>query len=111
MGLSKRLWTEIEENRSSESNPPTDGDYQKESGMDQPALSCPKCQGEMVQGFVLDITHGGFFVGRWIEGPPKKSFWQGLNLPAKYEWIPVGSFRCQSCGFLESYARPEFAAE
>ena len=25
--------------------------------------------------------------------------------------VPVGVFRCSACGFLESYARPEFAAK
>ena len=25
--------------------------------------------------------------------------------------VPVGAFRCTSCGYLECYARPEFEAE
>jgi len=77
--------------------------------MSQAAMSCPKCQGEMVQGHVLDTTYGGNLLSRWSPGPPKNYFWTGiLNTFPK---IPIGTFRCQSCGFLESYARKEFAAK
>jgi hypothetical protein len=67
---------------------------------------CPKCQGEMVQGFVADRTHGGFFVSSWVEGPPIKSFWYGTKVSQK---IPIGTFRCAVCGYLESHAHAEFA--
>jgi hypothetical protein len=49
-------------------------------------------------------------VSTWVEGAPEKSFWHGANVPADKR-VPVGTFRCSACGFLESYARPEFAAE
>jgi hypothetical protein len=78
--------------------------------MNPVTLRCPKCQGEMVQGFIADITHGGRLVSQWSEGPPQKSFWNGVKWP-KEKRIPIGTFRCESCGFLESYARKEFAAE
>jgi hypothetical protein len=73
-------------------------------------MRCPKCDGEMVQGFILDVTHGGRLVSQWAEGPPEKSFWTGVKLPAE-KLIPVGTFRCDSCGFLESYAKNKFAAQ
>ena len=73
-------------------------------------LSCPKCEGEMEQGFIVDYSHGALFVSQWAPGAPKKSFWQWTKLP-KEGAIPVGTFRCSSCGYLESYARPEFAAQ
>jgi len=38
-----------------------------------------------------------------------ESFWTGTNV-AKEDVIPVAMFRCPSCGFLEAYAKPEFAA-
>ena len=71
--------------------------------------SCPKCQGEMEQGFVLDHTHKGRIVSHWSAGLPKKSFWHGTELPEDKQ-IPIGTFRCKSCGYLEFFARPEFAA-
>jgi len=69
----------------------------------QPA--CPKCQGQMVQGFIADYTHGSIIVSAWTPGPPKKSFWSGVRIPQR---IPIGTFRCSSCGYIESYARNEF---
>ncbi len=46
---------------------------------------------------------------RCAAGAPQKSFWAGTKLPEEKQ-IPVGTFRCSRCGFLESYARPEFSA-
>jgi len=71
---------------------------------------CPKCQGEMVQGFVVDYAHAGAVVSTWVEGPPKRSFWFGTKVPLEKS-IPIGTFRCAACGYLESYARPEFSRQ
>lgn len=72
---------------------------------------CPKCSGEIVLGFIVDWSHGGSCrVSSWVEGAPEKSFWWGTKTPPKEKQVPVGTFRCSACGFLESYARPEFAA-
>ena len=77
--------------------------------MTQPSTVCPKCQGEMVQGYVMDFTPFGLRVSHWNAGIPKKASWVGIvDSPSQ---IPIGTFRCQSCGFLESYAREELAAE
>lgn len=71
---------------------------------------CPKCQGEMVQGFIVDWSQGGGRrISSWVEGAPEKSFWHGTSAPAE-KHVPVGTFRCSKCGFLESFARPEFGA-
>ncbi len=71
---------------------------------------CPKCTGQMTQGFVADFHQGGTRrVSSWVEGAPEKSFWHGTTVPA-FTSVPIGTFRCTMCGFLESYARPEFAA-
>lgn len=70
---------------------------------------CPKCDGEMVQGFVLDHQYGSFQLASWIPGGPKSSFWFGIKVDRK-KAIPIGTFRCSSCGFLESYAQGCFAA-
>jgi len=78
--------------------------------MNTETSQCPKCNGEMVQGFIVDHVHGGVVVTSWFAGAPKRSFWFGTKAP-EFEAIPIGTFRCSACGFLESYARPEFAAE
>ena len=71
---------------------------------------CPKCDGEMVQGFTFESEGPRRIVSTWVEGAPEKTFWQGANVPADKR-VPVGTFRCSACGFLESYARPEFGAK
>ena len=72
------------------------------------AQRCPKCGSSMEQGFVLDNTYGGRLVSQWVPGVPLKSFWGGTKLPDE-QLIPIGAYRCTSCGYLELYARQEFA--
>ena len=48
-----------------------------------------------------------------LRAVPKKVGWlfvQAKEAPPD-KCVPVGVFRCSACGFLESYARPEFAAK
>ena len=72
---------------------------------------CPKCNNEMVQGFIVDFGQGpGRLVSSWVEGPPEKSFWGRTKVPTDKS-VPVATFRCFGCGFLESYVQPEFAAK
>ena len=71
---------------------------------------CSKCTGEMEQGFILDMVHNSRLVSRWAAGAPRKSFWAGIKLPEE-KLIPIGAFRCASCGYVESFARDEFAAQ
>lgn len=66
---------------------------------------CPKCRTAMEKGFVLDQTYGAMTQSEWIEGAPERSFWTGLKLKG-HTRIPVSTFRCPACGYLESYARP-----
>ncbi len=71
-------------------------------------VTCPKCGRTMVQGFVPDLNYQAVGISVWVEGPPQKSFWSGTD--ARWERsIPIATFRCSGCGYLESYARPEFA--
>jgi len=80
--------------------------------MSQSALSCPKCSGEMIQGTVVNLWGRVSVPGsRWIEGITEISFLGGAQLPRGKRPIPIGTFRCQSCGYLEAYARPEFAVK
>ena len=83
------------------------------SSMSTEAIRCPKCNGVMVQGFISDYKDwASCRVSNWVEGAPGKPTWFGTCVPAPAEkCIPVGTFRCSVCGFLESYAHPEFAAK
>jgi hypothetical protein len=59
----------------------------------------------MQEGFILDSGHGGSrMVSRWVSGKPLKSFWMGLNIEDRENHF-IQSFRCATCGYLESYAR------
>jgi hypothetical protein len=71
-------------------------------------IRCSKCNGEMVQGFTFESE--GHKLETWVEGPPKKSWWGGATAP-KEKCVPISTFRCSKCGFLEFYARPEFGAQ
>ncbi|HEY0414618.1 MAG TPA: hypothetical protein VGD66_15905 [Allosphingosinicella sp.] len=64
---------------------------------------CPKCAGAMAEGFVLDKTPGGFAAASWVEGAPVKSLWTGLKLKGRTP-VPIATWRCRRCGYLESYA-------
>ncbi|MDB5694029.1 MAG: hypothetical protein JWO81_3092 [Alphaproteobacteria bacterium] len=71
--------------------------------MNRPA-NCPKCDGRMSTGFILDIGHGGAVtVSKWQEGAPQKSFWTGIK-QRKEQQQEIATWRCERCGFLESYA-------
>ena len=65
--------------------------------------TCPKCQASMVEGFVIDRADSGRVVSSWLEGAPQKSRWTGVKLKGKTP-IEIATWRCGSCGFLESYA-------
>jgi predicted nucleic-acid-binding Zn-ribbon protein len=70
----------------------------------QRTLSCPKCQGSMAIGYILDTSYGTQGAGQWVEGEPEKSFWTGIKVRGKTK-RPIESWRCQRCGYLENYAR------
>jgi predicted nucleic-acid-binding Zn-ribbon protein len=69
--------------------------------MDQ--RKCPKCQDNMEEGFTLDHTHGANLQASWVEGQPRKSFWTGVKLSGTTQ-MPITTYRCDRCGYLESYA-------
>jgi hypothetical protein len=66
---------------------------------------CPKCGRRMHPGFFLDTPYGTYATTDWIEGPPERSIWLGLKLKGRQR-LPVTVYRCERCGFLESYALP-----
>ena len=79
--------------------------------MSEAAISCPKCRCEMVQGYVRERTPLGIRVSEWNAGPPREAGLGGHLLKDSPSVIPIVTFRCRSCGFLESYAREEDAAQ
>ncbi len=80
--------------------------------MNQPESTCPKCDSSMELGYTPDYAHGSVFLGHWIRGRPKSgflSFFDRLRIGAPGTLsVPIGVHRCQSCGYLEFYAREEF---
>ena len=67
-------------------------------------ITCPKCSGKMVRGFIPEFSHRTS-VSFWVEGEPKESFWAaGVKIPQD-KIIDIVTYRCAGCGFLESYAR------
>ena len=59
----------------------------------------------MTEGFVLDEGYGTTKVSTWQAGQPKNSFWQGIK-QMKKDQVRISTWRCDRCGFLESYAQP-----
>lgn len=66
---------------------------------------CQKCDARMEPGYVLDQAYGGMAQSAWVEGAPERSFWTGLKLKGRQR-LPVTTYRCSRCGYLESYASP-----
>ena len=72
--------------------------------MREKRVECPKCKKAMVAGFLL--AYGKYEQNRltnWVEGVAQKSIWTGISLKKKI-MLPTVTYRCQRCGFLESYA-------
>ena len=68
--------------------------------------SCSKCPGPMVEGIIPDSSYAALLRSAWVEGKPEKNLLGSLKVKGK-RTFPVVAFRCDRCGFLESYARPE----
>jgi DNA-directed RNA polymerase subunit RPC12/RpoP len=66
-------------------------------------MTCPKCSIQLHEGFLLEATRNSRGVTEWVEGKPVASFWTGLRLKGRIR-LPVASYRCPRCGFLELYA-------
>jgi hypothetical protein len=73
-------------------------------------MQCPKCKGEMTQGFVADRSMAATLVASWHEGHPEKKLVGHTKAP-RAESVPIGAYRCHACGFLEFYADTKFAAQ
>ncbi len=57
----------------------------------------------MEPGYVIDEGYGTRTVANWVAGEPQRSMWTGLKLRGQ-DKLPITTYRCCRCGFLESYA-------
>ena len=67
------------------------------------SVRCPKCEAKMAEGFLIDSSQQAVRVTHWAEGAPTYWFLKVLKLRGRRR-LPVQTWRCASCGFLESYA-------
>ena len=68
-------------------------------------MTCPKCQSPMQEGYQLIYRkHTAREVAEWVEGEPERSRWFGLTI-GDHEHREIQVYRCEGCGFLESYAK------
>jgi hypothetical protein len=70
------------------------------------AVECIRCHAQMESGWLPDDTRAGLQRQNWSPGEPQPSFWTGLK-SAEDRGLPITTFRCPKCGYLESYARPQ----
>ena len=64
---------------------------------------CPKCQGSMREGALVDTGYGTYAVTAFQPGVPEVSSWFGLKVKKK-TLIPTRAMRCERCSFVELYA-------
>jgi len=66
--------------------------------------SCPKCSRAMEIGFVADVGYGMILQSNWTAGiPVARRFIGGIKWRQENS-VPITTYRCSGCGFLESYA-------
>jgi hypothetical protein len=65
--------------------------------------TCPKCEAKMSAGIIVDQTSGHALPEKWQPGEAKTGFWTGLKQDKKAQ-LQVATWRCDRCGYLESYA-------
>jgi hypothetical protein len=58
---------------------------------------CPKCDGEMECGIILDHSYTELRSQQWKKGLP-------IHEERFRDLFDVRTFKCSSCGYLESYA-------
>ncbi len=72
--------------------------------MSNRAPNCIRCKTQMAPGYLLEAgDHNARTVTQWVDGHPEKSFWVGLKTKDR-DVMPVMTYRCPACGYLESYA-------
>lgn len=64
---------------------------------------CSKCSGEMQEGLVVDLNYGGILQSMWVEDQAGKSV--GREITDGKRKVKTITYRCSSCGYLDSYAK------
>ena len=72
--------------------------------MSEEVKKCPKCQGNMSDGFMIDRGYQ-FSISpmRWYQGQPVKKLWFGLVRLVWSDRYPIHAYCCDQCGFIEHY--------
>ncbi len=68
-------------------------------------LHCPRCQQIMEKGYVADIGYGAAMQSSWTPGEPVSRRFGGIKW-RRVGNVPIVTYRCSSCGYLEAYAPP-----
>jgi hypothetical protein len=58
----------------------------------------------MKAGYVPDHSHGVVLQGYWHEGKFETK-WLGTRLRNEKSGLPITTYRCVSCGYLEAFAK------
>lgn len=64
---------------------------------------CPKCRGQMTQGFAYMPDVGARV--KWMDGEP--GFWKALTAGFGAKVVELSARRCTDCGFVEFFADAE----
>lgn len=68
---------------------------------------CIRCGGRHLEmGFLVDQGYGSVAQTKWASGEPSASFWRTSVVRSGAKTYPVVTYRCESCGHLESFANP-----
>lgn len=67
---------------------------------------CLRCRGTMEPGLVLDNAYASAERQTWVDGTPGHSIWVGVKTKG-HRKLSVVTFRCERCGYLESYANDD----
>lgn len=71
-------------------------------------VKCIRCDGELERGFMLDKGESDITSqATWASGEPDNSFFRLSAARSGSMTLPVVTYRCKSCGRLESFASGE----
>jgi hypothetical protein len=66
---------------------------------------CIRCDGELEKGFLIDKGDSDFArQASWASGEPNTAFFRLSVVRSGNRTLPITSYRCRSCGRLESFA-------
>ena len=67
-------------------------------------FNCSKCNGDMQQGLVVDLSYAGIIQSMWIEDQADSNVAPG-TADKHTRKVKTITYRCSNCGFLDSYAK------